>query len=104
MKHLYTFLVLLLALFLVGCGTPPNVKTDYVFHAVPDALLLPGEGIPPPNKDDYLQATWDQREKMWVDIYRKQDVQRKILNNQFKQIQVWNKDQQTLYDQSREAK
>jgi hypothetical protein len=104
MKIIRTFLLLSSLVGLTGClGTEQPPKTEYVFRAIPDALLKDCEGTPPPAKNAYLEASQDQREDMWVTTYLRQEVSRKLCNNDKKGLRTWNEEQKTLYQKSKEA-
>lgn len=104
MKFIRTLLVLAFFSLLVACGTKqPNVKTEYVFRPIPEALLQDCNGTPPPAKTVYLAANWDQREEMWTETYRRQELGRKLCNTDKKNLRAWNQEQKALYDKSKEA-
>lgn len=104
MKTIRTILLFSLLFLLAGCMTPePVVKTEYVFRSIPDALLVPCEGTPPPDQIEYMAADQDKREEMWVTTYRRQEVKRKLCNNDKTQLRVWNEQQKALYQKNKEA-
>jgi hypothetical protein len=104
MKTYRTLLVVSIALILTGCcGTAPTVKTEYVFKPIPAALLLPCEGTPPPVKTQYLAAGQDDREEMWTETYRRQELKRQLCNVDKKKLREWNAEQKALYSKTKEA-
>jgi len=103
MKTIRTIAMLLVLLMLSACGHEPVIQTEYVFKAIPEALLLPCEGTPPPAKAPYLVASWDEREEMWTETYRRQEVSRKLCNADKKNLRQWNAEQKALYSKNKEA-
>ena len=94
------FLLLLVVLFLAGCGTTKTVvvtETKNILITPPDELITRCNVEAPPDIQEYVNATWEKKEDLLI---KHSSVQMKNIftcNKTIDSIKNWKKEQLLLY-------
>jgi len=104
MKNLYRLLALSATLLLTGCQTtPPVTQIEYIYKARPQALSQKYHKVAPPRAAAYMASSWEDKEAMWIDIYRAQNKAIDLCNLQTDKGSEWDALQKANYTKHKEA-